>query len=286
MRLFKRAGRRGLSVLLALILLLPIALSSNLPISAASTDITVYIDFEGYNLGQGFYVAPVKLELPAGSTAADATAALFERENIESRGLDSGYLSDVKGFDKGTVSIPSYITEQPGFEQTSAINADEWLGAGDYAEMSGWMYTINHAFGANGINGDVLNNGDVIRWQFTVWGYGLDLGVDNGWSASGPYYEQVDKSYLIRLLFDAGAQEADQTAALSVIINALAAEEAVAFAEDALINTSSVDLIAGCSKLTAPTAATVSVVDGNKVTASAADYYIYKPITPFTARSN
>ncbi|MDR3148396.1 MAG: hypothetical protein LBT88_00030 [Oscillospiraceae bacterium] len=48
--------------LLALIMAVILCFSLLPSMAAASTpgDITVYIDFEGYNLGQGLYIAPTK----------------------------------------------------------------------------------------------------------------------------------------------------------------------------------------------------------------------------------
>ena len=278
---FKRTGRKGLSVLLALGILLSAIVAMQWPASAAPGDIKVYIDLEGYNLGQGYYIEPVQLELTLGSTAADALLALFAQESIMADIPDYGewglYLSAIKDLDDGTVDIPSYITGVPGFELHGLGNPDDWLGDGDYTSMSGWMYTVNHTFGT-GMSSQVLKEGDVLRWQFSVWGYGLDLGVDNGFGYGDPYYEHADKSYLIRLLFAAGANQANINAALDVVIDPLASEAEVAAAEDALLGDAGIAL-ASCNKLTAPTEATVSVV-------LQPGYYQYNTQLPITARGN
>jgi len=240
--------KRFISVLLALCLAAGMAFTAILPASAADS-ITVCVSFEGYNLGQGFYVEPTKLSLPAGSNVDDATAALFALKSIQARhDAEWGYLTAVKGFDTGVVSIPSYITRQPGFELSSETNDDDWLGEGDYTGQSGWMYTLNHASG-NGAAYDFLNDGDVVRWQFSVWGWGNDLGVEDNWGYAEPYYDHADKTELIRLLFIPKAGAAEKRAALDVVIDPLATQAQVAAAALALIDSAKTPLVKWQAKL-------------------------------------
>ena len=83
------------------------------------------------------------------------------------------------------INPPQYIVD--------AINSDggelqytrdgESLGEFDYAQKSGWMYSVNGAFPNYGASDftttsgtNPLKDGDVIRWQFTLWGLGADIG--------------------------------------------------------------------------------------------------------------
>ena len=43
--------------------------------------------------------------------------------------------------------------------------------------MSGWMYAVNNVFPGYGAAQYKPKDGDVMRWQYTVWGYGTDLGA-------------------------------------------------------------------------------------------------------------
>ena len=238
--LISRGGRRGFAFLMALLIALPLAPSAvfaNEPGGAG--EITVYIDFEGYNLGQGFYIEPTALTLPAGSTEADATSAALGMTGHDSKGLP-GYLSGVKGFGSGDpVSIPAYITENTGLT-TAAANATgraapDWLSEMDYSGMSGWMNTVNGELSAFGPGSVALSAGDVIRWQFSVSGYGADLGVDNsGMGGDANFYTQADKTALIRALCADGVTPEAKAAALQVVINPLAQEADVLDALDAL----------------------------------------------------
>ena len=226
--------KRFFSILLALCLMVGMAVAAGVSAQAAD-EITIYISFEGYNLGQGFYVKPTKLSLPAGSNTDDAASALFALKGIQAQhDTQWGYLTAVKGFDTGVINIPSYITQQPGFEQHSTTNNDDWLGEADYTSQSGWMYTLNHASG-NGAAYDFLSDGDVIRWQFSVWGWGNDLGVEDDWGYAEPFYDHADKTSLVQALFIKGAAQTAKQAALDVIINPLSTAAEVAAAELALI---------------------------------------------------
>jgi hypothetical protein len=202
----------------------------------AGGTITVYLDFEGYNLGQGFYLEPTAVEVPVGATAGQAMELLLKQTNHRFEGgVADNYLIAVEGFDKGSnmVSIPAYITDQGGPTTQAARetgNEDAFLGQGDYSAMSNWAYTVNHEMANLGIGEQILEDGDVLRFQFAVWGYGCDLGIPFEWGI--PYYSHADKTELIRALFtDAVSEDAKQDA-LALIIDPLATEKAVS---DALV---------------------------------------------------
>ncbi|MCL2150928.1 MAG: DUF4430 domain-containing protein [Coriobacteriia bacterium] len=207
---------------------------------AAEGEITVYIDFEGYNLGQGFYIEPTALVLPEGSTAADATEALLDSLGYENwasgRGTAEYYLQRIKGLDKGFVDLPAYLLPADWWDEyaTDAPGSDGMLGEFSYTSMSGWMLTVNHEMIGTSAGAHELADGDVIRWQFTVYGYGSDIGVVN--SVGGePVYDHVDKTALVQALFSAGATSEDKAAALGVLINPLATAQEVADATAALL---------------------------------------------------
>ena len=57
-----------------------------------------------------------------------------------------------------------------------------WVGEFDHGLQSGWMYAVNHYFPSVGASSWSVEDGDVIRWQYTVTGYGLDLGTSEEWA--------------------------------------------------------------------------------------------------------
>mgnify|MGYP002517192859 CR=1 FL=1 len=196
---------------------------------AEDGDMTLTISMEGATLGQGFYVEPKQYTLSeinsllAGEgygpytgetlTAGMATLAMLLDQGLEYTNTgaweDTVYLSGVKGIDKGELHIPSIISENGGpTDEENDGNEDEYLGEFDYSQMSGWMITVDHhmiGVGCGNYNaaeaeaeGHTFGDGSVIRWQFTLYGYGLDLGVDNGWGMGDPYYTAADKGTLYR----------------------------------------------------------------------------------------
>jgi len=213
---------------------------------AAEEDITVYVSFEGYAIGYGFFVEPVTMTLPAGTNGEEATRELlaFLDYTYEYTSGDWGFFLDrIFGFDVGDANPPEFILEEVidnegetdwggtlAFDPTGS--EDGSLGGGDFFGLSGWMVTVNHQLLDVSIDAHVLEDGDVLRWQFSLLA-GSDLGAPGGWEP--PFYDQVDKSALIRALFTADAGEAAVLAALDVIINPLATAVEVASALAALV---------------------------------------------------
>jgi len=199
-----------------------------------SSTIKVIVDFEGYNLGQGFYIKPTVLEVPVGSTAEYATKMLLDQTG---HGYDfSGdFLKRVQGFDTGTVTIPSYLEETIEYYLDGELDPGSGngsLGTDDYFDwVSSWMVTINHELIGVGVGSYLLTEGDVIRWQFSLW-TAADMGFDE--YAGEALYDHADKTALIRALTADGADPDLKAAALDIVINPLATAQEVADALAAL----------------------------------------------------
>jgi len=215
--------KRTLAILLALVLSLGV-----LPVLAAESEgITVFVSLEGYNLGHGFYAEPTAVELSADATVMDATIQLLEELGLEFEFNEWGVLERVYGIHPGETTFPEYITVEKGDPA-----GDGSVGAFDYNSSSGWMFTLNHFMTPVGADSAALVNGDVIRWQFTVEGWGADLGLGFDRGAFSQLYEHADKTELIRGIFMEGALNTE--AALEVVINPVATDEDVAEAFAAL----------------------------------------------------
>ncbi|QXT63617.1 DUF4430 domain-containing protein [Tessaracoccus palaemonis] len=234
--------------------------------SWAADDVSVYVTVEGYNLGQGYFVEPVKVTVADGATAAEATLDALEAADIDAEyggtATDSGfYLQTIGVDDSFTPTVPSYITEQDGFE-LGASNGDGSLGAFDFNGMSGWMYTVDNTTADVGAGAFTVTDGQVIRWQFTLYGYGCDLGLADACWGSPPYFDQVDKTELIRTIVDAPsstATAAERTAARTVAVNPTATQAQVTDSITALTT-----VPASNFGLTAPSDATVTLLRQNK----------------------
>ena len=226
--------KRILSLLLALVMLLGLLPTAAL---AANEPFTVTISMEGLTLGQGFYLEPRTYTLDQinkltrgapliGDTvftednivAAAALIAMLNEENIAyhttGAALSGFYLSEAEGLDTGEVNVPQVIVEGSGLsadDLTADGNDDEWLGEFDYSNMSGWMITVNNFMITRGAGDWPINSGDVIRWQFTLYGYGADLGHSTGWGNEA-YFASANKDALYKAYAASTNQKAKQVA--------------------------------------------------------------------------
>jgi len=189
---------------MSIVLLLCVILTPMSTASAATKPQKQYvtIDVERFTIGQGYFIEPVKIPYEQGDTAAKITIRLFERYGVQFKGSGTDgssnfYLAAIKGADTGKVDIPEYITKNGGpSNQNNKGNKDDYLGEMDYSSMAGWMITVNHTMINVGAGAYKVKPGDVIRWQFTVWGYGADLGLDTGWG-DPKYYTEANKTALL-----------------------------------------------------------------------------------------
>ena len=247
--------KRILSLLLILVMivgLLPtVALAKN-------DDFTVTISMEGLTLGQGYYLEPrtytldqinelVKGESWAKTFTADdltadvVTIAMLKDANREYTNTGTVqsdfYLSRVSGipaYSAAANSIPQIILQKSG-KTAEALTADSvqregWLGEKDYNSMSGWMFTARNSMPNVGCAQFKVQSGDVIRWQFSLYGYGADLGYDNNWGmGAGPYFTAANKDELCRK-YAASTDETFRANAKQVLEDLTATEADIAAA--------------------------------------------------------
>lgn len=147
----------------------------------------VTVSMEKFTLGLGYIIEPVLVPIYEGDTGSKVITKLLDEklgkgsyENTGSVDDDSGiigqsfYLASVKDNDHREAKIPEYILKE--CDEPYGRDRDDWLGEFDYTFMSGWMYAVNNWFPNYGAGQYELKDGDVMRWQYTVWGYGSDLG--------------------------------------------------------------------------------------------------------------
>ncbi|WP_246362192.1 S-layer homology domain-containing protein [Paenibacillus alba] len=141
----------------------------------------VTISVEKFTLGQGYSKEPVKVPFYEGENGAAVLTRVLGEDNIQHTGSieDRFYLSKVKDT-SSQVKVPNYIKEQMDADgvQLGTKNNEQWLGEFDYTSMSGWMYAVNNAFPNVGLSEYIPHDGDVLRTQFTVYGFGASLGGD------------------------------------------------------------------------------------------------------------
>ncbi|MDD6071852.1 MAG: hypothetical protein PUC12_13745 [Clostridiales bacterium] len=183
----------------------------------------VVMSLEGLTLGQGYYMLPEKMSYAdiakvwkdAGVeidlehlTVSQATYAFFKKAGIETNPVlgseynTSGfYLSSVKEIDTGNVEVPEVVKDgyksKNGVEPALNGKTGTDLGEFDYSQTAGWMVSVDNEFINKGAGSYELasnteeNSVHVVRWQFTLFGLGADIGA-----SQSPYYTMADKSQL------------------------------------------------------------------------------------------
>ena len=145
----------------------------------------VIFSVERFTLGQGFFTEPRQIELKQGETVDDLLQKTVGAENLQ-KNEQWHYLTGIKGADLGAAAttIPQYITAMGG-PTTEAAREFRGQGASDalkeglYSTASGWTFFVNNAMPPVGMQDCLPSDGDVIRIQYTVHGYGQDVsGMD------------------------------------------------------------------------------------------------------------
>lgn len=233
----------------------------------ASGKVDVYVTFEGYNVGKGYFVPPTKVTVAEGSTQAEATVAALKKAGVTANyagtPTNGFYLTDLGVSDRFTPKVPSYLSSQPEFKLGKS-NGDGKLGNGDFNGQAGWMSTYDNQVGMVGAADLEATQGQVIRWQFTLYGYGCDLGLAAACWGTDPFYKAADKTDLIRKI----AAVSPSDAAVPVVVSAKTV---------ALAPTASASKVASAKKalLTAKVDASVkgSAKVGSRLTATASKVY-------------
>ena len=211
------------------------------------------ITVEAYNIGQGFLVEP-SLYSKGGKSTGDITVDFLTSKNINYQGSTS-YFSGFEFDDTVAPQYPSYLEPYLGELDTTG-DGNGYLAEFDYSQYAGWCYTINDWWASLGADssfpgqeitdyntGEPVVLGDVIRWHFTVYGYGADCGFPSNVMAEymgGNLFTQEDKSDLIFALAAIndyyGNLDTDDVyeTALAVAANPLASANDIAAQEAAL----------------------------------------------------
>ena len=162
-------------------------------------DITLAI--EKFTLGQGYYLEPQNVPFYKGETLGNVVARVLG-DGKYNNGINSeniNYISSLYEPHIGEVNIPEYILEaikNDAYDNNLLGNTDEWLGEKDYYSQAGWMYYINHDKLSPAMNEYICKPNDVVRMQYSVYGWGSDIGF--GWDSS--LITAANKDNLTRLV--------------------------------------------------------------------------------------
>jgi prenyltransferase beta subunit len=166
---------------------------------------SIIVSVEKFTLGQGYYREPQPVPFYNGDNGASILTRVLGAGNYRNSGSvqDYFYLSKVKD-PTSSVQVPPYILDQIGAPLGSKAEA-QWLGEFDYTSMSGWMYAVNNEFPNVGMSQYTPQNGDVMRVQFSVHGYGGDLGGEWG------YIQTANKDALTAKIAEINSDPSKQT---------------------------------------------------------------------------
>lgn len=133
----------------------------------AATTGKAYITVEKFTIGQGFLVEPYEVTFTEGETVAQISdRVLKERGYSMILKTGSWYVEGIKNADSGKSAIPECIKSEWGL--TDKVESDKDLCEFDYNVNSGWTYYVNNSSPNCLSDKQVVKNGDVIRWRFTV----------------------------------------------------------------------------------------------------------------------
>lgn len=173
----------------------------------------VTISVEKFTLGQGYIKEPIKVPFYEGDSVAHIVTRLLGDGNYTNTGsvgdtsgtVETGfYLASVRDGFNGSepTNIPKYILDEISKDDNVNIEYQRlepgFLGEFDYTNQSGWMYSVNNWFPNYGSSVCWPKDGDVIRWQFTTYGYGKDIGGGLDDNFQGSYKKIANKDSLTK----------------------------------------------------------------------------------------
>lgn len=208
--------------LLSLFLVLAVVFSTVATFSAEEKafDGYIYMTVERNTLGQGFVQEPIKVGYYEGDSLADITERMLGDRSTFTGDISNYYLEGIKdGGEPENWSkddIPSDIKNALG-KDVEGRTEDDVLKAFDYTSYSGWMFTVDNKgidVGAGGVSyadkADTTHytDGSVVRLQYTLYGYGEDVGISWGMMSFDTTNKFVDRSDLIRYIANINEENA------------------------------------------------------------------------------
>ncbi|MBQ8170724.1 MAG: DUF4430 domain-containing protein [Oscillospiraceae bacterium] len=192
--------------------------------------ITFYADKS--TIGQGLVTEPVTVAFYEGDTGID----LVQRA-ADVLVADGGYGAYIEGFadvDNGA-EIPAEIVAV--CPEMTGRNTEGYLCSYDYTAESGWSWFLNGEYSMVGISDYQPEDGDVVTFRFTVYGYGCDLGIDNSsWGGSPALVEAVNTAELAALMASADKTTEEYKSAVQVLGSFGVSQEEIDSAYEALLS--------------------------------------------------
>ncbi len=217
-----KKGRGTLAILLAAAMLAGIpATAQATQMGAAEPAGYIVLSVEKLTLGQGFIMEPQRVPYYSDENLAQVMDRVFREQGrayTYTGTFTSGfYLAELEDPDRPGVAntIPAYIYDMwsalkaanPSVKNIRDKDTEEpdFLGEYDYFSQSGWMYSVNHSFPPVGAADARPYDGMVVRWQFSLIGYGGDLGGSSSTAAGSRSF--MDRTELYTVLAAVRADE-------------------------------------------------------------------------------
>lgn len=228
----KRITATFLAVL-ALILILPLS-------TFAAEKEYVYITVEKFTLGQGFILEPTRFELAEGETAQSLLEkAIASNKLVIVESQYGDYIDGIKDGDTTEAVIPQYILDEITGEEVTGRAAEGILSGLDYTSQGGWLYAVNNEAAVVAMGACELKANDVVRFFFSVYGYGTEVGFGFDFETNqsdASYIDMANRDELIKIVADKKADDdsADLSGELSLLANLEATQAELDEAADSL----------------------------------------------------
>lgn len=169
-----------------------------------------YVTFavSAITMGWNYIIDPMLVPIHEGETFDVVTVRAFEMLNWSYDASVSEYGFSLNGIGcyETDPMVPDYLmTEILAYpewaeanfgysmgEWTGTFTDDEILSAYEYCTLSGWMYSENNVVPDVGADGCVVTAGNVYTWFFTIYGWGMDYGVSDGWGSFPTFDNPMD----------------------------------------------------------------------------------------------
>lgn len=169
----------------------------DLPEAPEGYDGYVTFSVSALTMGWTYLIDPVLVPVNEGETLDAVTMRAFDQLGCNytlKPMVDYFYLTGVQCYETEPM-IADYLMEQfdiypewaeenlgmPFGEWTGEYVDDDMLSEFEYSTFSGWMFLINGETSSDGADAVTVVPGNDYTWYFSVYGWGMDYGVNDGW---------------------------------------------------------------------------------------------------------
>ena len=221
----------------------------------------VYLSIEKFSIGQGSILEPTRIEIGADETVQSLLEKAVASDKLVIVNSQFGdYLDGIKDGDNTQADIPQFILDEIKNETVGERADNGTLSSLDYTSQGGWFYAVNNEAGAVAFGECKVNDGDVVRILFSVYGYGTDVGFGfdtQTQKSDASYIEMPNRDELIKAIADT---KNDKAVALTVLQNLVSTKSQIDDAVKALNQTTQTPPTGDCLLWVAVTTAFISAV--------------------------